>query len=385
MRLKVLTENERLSHLDGLRGIAAVVVVAFHILSALAPGFVPDQGGNAAIIAYTPLAVLWNGPFAVSVFFVLSGFVVANAALRRNDPLWIDVAVRYLRLAIPATFSVIVAWLLLIMFPTAARDLQEMTGSRWLSWTYQGVIPGLFDAVYNGTFGIFLTGGSHFNNVLWTLRPELLGSIVCFLICLLKAPSARIVAGAGFILLSIATARYEYSCFVLGLYLREAWAAGLGPWRFPVVALVVGLLIGSQSGDAALRLGLDRIPAPFEIGNKDGLLYPIAATLVVYGCLYWTFAARLLSGRLCRFLGEISFPLYLLHVPLIYTVFAYACRAAHGSSILLLLCVAGLMVLLVALSYLVQKSVERPLLAALSALRQYLRAVSNRAAAIFQG
>ncbi len=62
----------------------------FHTLSALTSSLAPDQGSNAAAIAYSPLAVLWNGPFAVSIFFVPSGFVVANAALRRNDPLWID-------------------------------------------------------------------------------------------------------------------------------------------------------------------------------------------------------------------------------------------------------------------------------------------------------
>jgi hypothetical protein len=39
----------------------------------------------------------------------------------------IDIAIRYLRLAVGATVSVIVAWSFLSAFPTAARDRQELT------------------------------------------------------------------------------------------------------------------------------------------------------------------------------------------------------------------------------------------------------------------
>ena len=152
--------SHRLDHLDGLRGVAAVAVVIFHLMSALMPWLVAEQQPGAHWLAYTPFAVLWNGTFAVSVFFVLSGFVVTNATLRKSDPIWIDVVIRYLRLAIPATASTLVAWLLLSLFPTSATDLAALTGSRWLGWTYQETIPGPAAAIYNGMAGIFLTGGS---------------------------------------------------------------------------------------------------------------------------------------------------------------------------------------------------------------------------------
>lgn len=64
--------KERLYHLDGLRGVAAVVVVLFHVMSALVPWLVPDQQKGAAWISYSPIAVLWNGTFAVSVFSCLA-------------------------------------------------------------------------------------------------------------------------------------------------------------------------------------------------------------------------------------------------------------------------------------------------------------------------
>ncbi|HEY6879265.1 MAG TPA: acyltransferase [Polyangiales bacterium] len=370
--------RERLEHLDGLRGVAAFVVVVFHFMSALTPWLVPDQQPRAAPIAYTPLAVLWNGPFAVSVFFVLSGFVVTNATLRKSDVIWIDVVIRYLRLAIPATISTLVAALLLRLFPHAAAALMQITGSRWLAWTFQGTIPSWENAVYSGMVDIFVSGGSYFNNVLWTLRPEFIGSLACYVICLCEGARARLLATAAFALLALLAGRLEYECFVLGIVLREAWVSGRLPSRLPVVALLCGLLIGSQSGDAAEHLGLGWLPAMLAPGNKKGLLYPIAAALVVYGCMRSRSVARVLSSRVGGFLGQVSFPLYLLHVPWIYTVVsAVAARHYQERGLMFALVVASFGFLLGA-AKLVDAYLERPFLRFLGRLRDLLRGLRLR-------
>ena len=70
----------RLIELDGLRGLAAVVVLIHHILEtvpALAevgarPGVVPTGTFNR-ILTQSPLHLLWAGHEAVLIFFVLSG------------------------------------------------------------------------------------------------------------------------------------------------------------------------------------------------------------------------------------------------------------------------------------------------------------------------
>ncbi|MEC5180838.1 acyltransferase family protein [Arthrobacter sp. CG_A4] len=72
----------RVTQLDGLRGIAALVVVSCHVVSTL-PGIgsVFDNRSVGLTTAetwavFSPLHVLWNGTPAVHVFFVLSGFVL---------------------------------------------------------------------------------------------------------------------------------------------------------------------------------------------------------------------------------------------------------------------------------------------------------------------
>lgn len=367
-----MTKNGRLDHLDGLRGVAALAVIAFHFLAALTPWLVPTHHGHAHWIAYTPLAVLWNGPFAVAVFFVLSGFVLTGATLRKSDPLWVDLVIRYLRLAVPATLSVILGWGLLKIFPTSATELAGKTGSAWLAYTYQGAIPPLLDALYNGTVGLFVSGGSFYNNALWTMRPEFIGSILCFLVCCFSTPRMRVVAALLAAILIVFIQRFEYECFVLGILMREAWAAGRLPVRFPVVALSIGLLLGSQSGDAAETLGLTWLPRALTPEGRGGLLYPMAAALVVYGCIRSDGIARFLASAFGRFVGSISFPIYILHVPVIYTVFASLCVAVYPSYAATTVLIAVTIVALVGLAYAVEMYVERPFLRRLGRLRTYL-------------
>ena len=186
-------DARRVNHLDGLRGIAALTVVVFHYLSAFVPALTPDQTANPYWLSDTPLAVLFNGPFAVVVFFVLSGFVVSKAAHRKDDPLPLTVGLRYLRLTIPMLASVLIAWLLLTMFATEATKLASVTGTPWLSKTFNGEIPSLLHAIKDATYDVYLRGGSRFNNAIWSMQCELIGSVAIYAIYAFIARPAYIV------------------------------------------------------------------------------------------------------------------------------------------------------------------------------------------------
>ncbi|XTR51760.1 acyltransferase family protein [Pseudarthrobacter sp. So.54] len=85
----------RVTQLDGLRGIAALVVVACHVLSTL-PGIgsVVEGDRSAGLstagewAVFSPLHILWNGTPAVHVFFVLSGFVLVLPFTRPGATGW---------------------------------------------------------------------------------------------------------------------------------------------------------------------------------------------------------------------------------------------------------------------------------------------------------
>jgi peptidoglycan/LPS O-acetylase OafA/YrhL len=370
----------RIVALDGLRGAAALIVVVFHYLCLLHPWLVPDMTATPAWIADTPLGLLWNGRFAVSVFFVLSGFVIAAAADRRRDIIVANLVTRYLRLAVPVLASVILAWFLLSLFPNATPSLRETLPdpSRWLDYTYQGDIPPIHAAIYDGLVGNFLRGGSDFNNVLWTMQIELLGSVGLFLLYWLVQGRARLVvlalAGLGIVFL----ARDAYVAFVAGAYLYEAAKAGLLarlPAFLPPAALVVGVLLGAPGPDTWERWGPIDLPGKLTPGNQRGLVPIGAATLFVYAALTLPVFAHLLGRRLLQWLGRISFSLYLVHVPLLYTLVAFAyVNLPISEAPLAVLYFAGTL----ALAHLFTTAVDEPSLRLLRAVRDRLSPVDAR-------
>src|SRR5258708_23684204 len=79
-------------------------------------------------------------------------------------------------------------------------------------------------------------------------------------------------------------------------------------------------------------------------GKKSRFFPPLAAAMIVYGVLYSS-AGSLLEGRPVQFLGRISFSLYLVHVPLLYTIFAMAYVRLRPDQFTLALIFLGFIVL----------------------------------------
>lgn len=365
----------RLECLDGVRGVGALIVVVFHYLSAFVPALTPDQTPDPYWLADTPLAILFNGPFAVIVFFVLSGFVISKSAHKRY-PLPLTIALRYLRLTVPILASVIAAWVLLISFPNEATRLAAITGTPWLSKPFNGEIPSLLSAVKDGAFEVYLHGSSRFNNVLWSMRPELIGSVGIYVIYAFVRRVTYLVStlAALFFLLLWKCHHYYYEAFIFGALMQEAWTANRLTGLNPVLALVVGVVLGSQGPDFANRCGLDFLPVPLRPGVEDGLIYPVAAALIVYACLESAVVWRFFRAGLCLFLGRISFGLYLIHVPIAYTlVMAVALWFWPMSPIVLGLGLLLFMAISISLGWLMTLVFDAPTLRIVSAIRKSIR------------
>ncbi|WP_207417576.1 acyltransferase family protein [Roseomonas haemaphysalidis] len=366
----------RIACFDGLRGVAAVIVVVFHYICLLHPTLTPDLSAQVHWLADTPVHILWNGLFSVSVFFVLSGFVMAAAADRRRGVLIASSLTRYLRLALPAAASCLLAWGWLSAFPDSAQALEDSlaTPSRWLDYTYQHSIRPIWYAGADGLLGNFVRGYSDFNNVLWTMQVELLGSLGIFLVyALCRRGWARLLAllaaGAAVLLWLPDT----YTGFLLGAALFEAHRRGLlrpASMLPPALALVAALAMGGMGNGAHLRLGLPDVPQAWELGEPRGIMSAVAAALLVYATLTLPPLGRVFARPLPVFLGRISFGLYLVHVPPLYTIVAWSYLRGVPEAVLFPAYAASVLLL----AWLFTLAVDEPSLKGLSALRARLGA-----------
>lgn len=371
---------KRILALDGLRGIAASAVVIFHFLCLLWPTYVPTMVSTSAAVTQTPIYVLWNGGFAVAVFFVLSGFVMAAAADRHGRGLLVSSVARYLRLALPATASCLLAWFWLQAFPEAAQTMEAVLDepSRWLRYTRQVEIGPIHHAVADGLVVNFVRGMSSFNNVLWTMKIELLGSLGIFVLYGLSTGLLRIGAlllAGGVVLLVLSNV---YLAFVLGAGVYEAHRCGAFrrlPAFLPPAALLLGLILGGVGPGSHETWGLPQVPEQLQLGAERGLIPIFAAALLIYATLMIPRLAGVLATRVPLGLGRISFGLYLVHVPPLYTVVAWAyVTGAIPFPLLTALYFVGVLIMAWAFTL----WIDEPLLRRLSSLRRKVEAQLRR-------
>src|SRR6185437_5190955 len=134
---KTVTKNgARLTALDRLRGLAAVVVLFHHALYTN-PDFPGAPGaGHAPVgsamwwISYTPLKLATAGVESVIVFFVLSGLVVTLPVVRRRGFDWVAYFPRrVVRLMVPVAASVVLA----AAWVAAIPQVSPQPSGTWLS------------------------------------------------------------------------------------------------------------------------------------------------------------------------------------------------------------------------------------------------------------
>jgi peptidoglycan/LPS O-acetylase OafA/YrhL len=325
----VASGGERWRALDGLRGIAAVIVLIHHGLLTLGsfaePYYVaerPDAFTPQWWVAWTPFHLLWEGTGSVLVFFVLSGFVLTLAVVRTPGFSWAAYyPARIVRLMVPVWAAVCFAVVLIILVPRTPDVM-----SIWLQRRVSDV------SAENVWQALTLSAGSgpYLVSPLWSLHYEVVFSLLLPLFILgvtlsRRWPIVPILVGIGAIALSgMEQARpgAQYAMFLFGVLLavhRERLTAEAARFSarpssrilWPLM-LAIGLML----------LVWRWITPPADLGRWSGLaeLPPsIGAVVIVVVCAHWRGVDRVLTLRPVLWLGTMSFSLYLVHEPIVIT------------------------------------------------------------------
>lgn len=310
----------RLPALDGLRGVAAVVVLIHHALLILPWAaeayYAPDDDptGLTGLLSYTPLHLVWAGGEAVIVFFVLSGVVLVLPYLGgRQGPRWRSYyPSRLVRLYLPVAASAGLALVLFVVFP-------RETGAADSAWIQDHDRP--VDAATVLTTLALVNGTDMFNSPLWSLRWEVWFSLLLpiYVVVVRSTLVARLLVLPVVVLVAregtrpVPTALFFLMVFAVGAMLALAMVGREGaviPKRLGWAAIPAVVLLLSWQWWVR-GLGLAALVPWWRPAAVAG-----AASLIVLA-LAWEPAGRVLGSRFLVRCGLVSFSLYLVHEPVL--------------------------------------------------------------------
>ncbi len=329
-----LLAKHRDVHFDSLRGIAACMVAIAHFLAAFYPYSV---FGNAQGVSqhalwesaflFPPFSLFTSGHFAVCLFFVLSGYVLSVRMIGEHHQtirLIGAIVKRPIRLAGVLLFSVFCGVLLIelgLLFHHEAGTLS--TSTFWIGQFFTNEIhwPTLLKQL------VTAKAGSEYNPPLWTLRIELVGSILVFLLLLginWMSYGWRVLILLAVLVLLYSKTRY-YDGFIWGMLLADAYKHRqfykipkfLTPFCI-VVAVVLAAFPFYFIGNAT-----DAKKLPPWLQSISPHVPSLAAVVVLIMVLASDHLQRLLSRPLLIWLGDISYGLYAIHFLFLSSICAY--------------------------------------------------------------
>ena len=317
--------------LDGLRGVAALLVVWYHVFE----GF--QFAGNKPVIDF-----INHGYLAVDFFFILSGFVVGYA----YDSRWGKTLTlggffrrRLIRLQPMVIMGAVIGAASFLI-----SGMERWDGTHATLWlTFLAFVCGcLMLPALPGMPREVRGNGEMFplNGPCWSLFFEYIGNIVYAL--LIRRLSTRLLAVLSFALCCAltwfaVTDQSGYGSIGVGWTVDRTNILG-GMLRM-LCPFTMGILMsrlfkplrqarGAFWTSAALFLIIFHVPYIYSDGalSLNGV-FEAACIIAVFPLVVWYAASGkttdIASTRICRFLGDISYPLYIVHYPLMYAFYMW--------------------------------------------------------------
>ena len=308
--------------LDGLRGVAALTVVCYHLFEAFATSHI-DQRIN-------------HGYLAVDFFFILSGFVMGYA----YDDRWTTMSIKdFIRRRLIRLHPMVVMGALIgaAMFYTQGCSVWDVTKISVGMLLLSTLLNALMIPVTTG-FEIRGVGEMYpLNGPSWSLMFEYIGNLLYALF--IRRFSTRlltvlvVLAGCGLTAFSVWGPLGDIGA---GFAMTGADMTG-GSLRL-LFSFSAGLLLSRVFKPVKVRgafwigaVAIVTVAAIPRIGGSEHLwmngVYDAFCAVVLFPLLVYVGASGRttdrITTRICKFLGDISYPLYMVHYPFIYLYYAW--------------------------------------------------------------
>nr|WP_298139498.1 acyltransferase [uncultured Pseudomonas sp.] len=307
----------RINSLDGLRGLAILLVLFYHAWIILSGKKVME--GDVFI-----LALLYAGNTGVTLFFLLSGFLVTRPFIERLSigqlpSFRVYMAQRAIRI-LPTYYFVACAGLII------TQQFEQLLPV--LTFTASAYDVGYFSIVWwsLGTEIQFYILMPVLSYLVWCIPGRvlricmLLSLVVLYVLIVLKVLGPGGIEGFEFKYRMILSVFGQLPAFLVGALIAFAHMKGqvvISEVRANVFLLVLLVCL------ILVLVPPARISPERYIWESPWYVLPEA---MIWGGIMWVMLMRrapdgnLINNRITRYFGTISFSLYLTHVPVIYLV-----------------------------------------------------------------
>lgn len=319
--------------LDGLRGVAAILVLFYHIFEGFSFAEISNEAGDGII------TTLNHGHIAVDFFFILSGFVISYAYDDRWKKMntWQFFKRRLIRLHPMLIIGAIIG---AVTFAIASFEKWDGTTSPiglvmvalLFSMLMIPAVPGVpYEVRGNGE--MFPLNGPG-----WSLFFEYIGNILYALF--IRRLSTKLLATLAAIL-GVLHAWFfignisEYDMVGVGWTIDEVnfWG-GLVRMLFP---FTIGMLLARTFKPCKIKgtfwicsiMLIAIFSTPYIAPENDislNSLYEVVCIAIIFPFIVWLGACGSCEGhtsKINKWLGDISYPLYIVHYPIMYLFYAW--------------------------------------------------------------
>lgn len=317
-------EKKRIDWIDGLKGIACILIFCHHFALIFFPATFYGPWAESRLqgidtyLAQSPLGVVLNGNFLLAVFCMLSALVLSLQVMGMEDKTRLGgvVAKRYFRLMPPLFVVGLVVWVFLRFGLFTNTQAVAATGSPWVGQYYRHALS-FREFLEAALVKVWFYGDESLSTAFWMLSRLFYGS---FLAILLSTVAWKYRKRAWIVYIAVAALLFDRSdlllAFALGTLLAWLLHRDLRlPKIVPPMAVLLGLLLGGYpSGFSATNL------YRYFRGLTFVDWHILGAFVMLFGILFWKGAQKLLSWRLFTWLGKLSYSVYLIHIPLLFSL-----------------------------------------------------------------
>lgn len=372
-----MSNYNRIAWIDGLKGIASLMIFLHHFILAFIPALYYGTSvgymlsNNEGVLADSPFLFFVGGHFLVNIFLLLSGLVLSLQVYRINSvkELITKMVSRYMRLAFPVFIISLLVYVLLRYGLFYNTQFAEITGSPWLSLYYK--VPLSLKSVFETSFySVWFIGNDDYSTAFWMLTHLFYGSILTYIsIFSIRKINKQIQL---FIILSLIIITGLYNSYLMNftfgmliawMIIHQSKLIHQDKWRW--LFIIAGcLLAGYPQG--VIPTNYYRYLTPiYHYFKSNVMIHSLGSFFIVLGIFKLNVTFKFLNGFIAQYLGKLSYSIYLIHIPILFSITSILALTLHQYNfpyqfnILISLLIS--LILLIFLSEIFERFIIKPL------------------------